>query len=57
MTKNKSDGSYSLRFTRANGKKEVSVVGYYTNGGSLDKWVVFNVKKDSTFVKFSGTGY
>ena len=57
MTKNKSDGSYWLSFTRANGKKEFSGGGYYTNGGSLDRWVEFNVETDTVLVKFSGTGY
>ena len=57
MRKNKSDGAYSLTFTRANGKKEMSGGGYYTNGGSLDRWVKFEVKSDTTFAKFSGIGY
>ncbi|MHA7831747.1 MAG: sigma-70 family RNA polymerase sigma factor [Flagellimonas sp.] len=38
-------------------KKEKSGGGYYTNGGSLDRWVKFEIKSDTTFVKFSGTGY
>lgn len=57
MRKNKTDGGYSLTFTRANGKKEISSGGYYTNGGSLDRWVKFEIKSDTTFAKFSGTGY
>ena len=57
MKKNKSDGAYSLTFNRANGKKEISGGGYYTNGGSLDHWVDFNIKKDTTIVNFSGPKY
>jgi hypothetical protein len=57
MKKNKSDGAYSLTFNRANGKKEISGGGYYTNGGSLDHWVDFSVKKDTTIVDFSGPKY
>lgn len=57
MRKNKTDGAYSLTFTRANGKKEISGGGYYTNGGSLDKWVKFEIKSDTIFAEFSGTGY
>ena len=54
MKKNKSDGAYSLTFTRSNGKKETSGGGYYTNGGSLDDWVDFKVENDTILVKFSG---
>ena len=57
MRKNKSDGGYSLTFTRANGKKEISGGGYYTNGGSLDHWVDFIVENDTTVVKFDGPKY
>jgi hypothetical protein len=57
MRKNKTDGAYSLTFTRANGKKERSGGGYYTNGGSLDHWVDFIVEKDTTIVKFDGPIY
>ncbi|WP_452218916.1 hypothetical protein [Lacinutrix undariae] len=57
MKKNKSDGAYSLTFNRANGKKEISGGGYYTNGGSLDHWVDFSIKKDTTIVDFSGPKY
>jgi len=57
MRKNKSDGAYSLTFTRANGKKEISGGGYYTNGGSLDHWVDFKVENDTTIVKFDAPIY
>ncbi|WP_411896092.1 hypothetical protein [Winogradskyella sp. A2] len=57
MVQNKSDGFYWLTFTRSDGKKEISGGGYYTNGESLDKWVKFEIKSDTTFYKFSGTGY
>ncbi len=57
MRKNKTDGAYSLTFTRANGKKAISGGGYYTNGGSLDHWVDFIVKNDTTIVKFDAPIY
>ena len=57
MKKNKSDGAYSLTFNRANGKKEITGGGYYTNGGSLDHWVDFKVDNDTTIVKFDAPIY
>jgi len=57
MKYNKSDGGYFIEFTRADGKMEKSGGGYYTNGGSLDRWVKFEIQNDTTYVKFSGTGY
>jgi hypothetical protein len=55
MNKNQSDGAYSLTFTRTNGQKEFSTGGYYSNGGSLDRWVKYEVEADTTSVEFSGT--
>ncbi|TAI48999.1 hypothetical protein [Flagellimonas allohymeniacidonis] len=52
MKDNQADGEYVLEFTRANGKKESSAAGYYTNGGSLNGWVRFEIKSDTTFIKF-----
>ena len=57
MRKNKSDGAYSLTFTRASGKNEISGGGYYTNGGSLDHWVDFIIENDTTIVKFDAPIY
>jgi len=57
MKYNKTDGAYFLEFTRSNGKKEIFKRGYYTNGGSLDRWVKFEVEKDTVVVEFSGSGY
>ena len=57
MRKNKSDGAYSLTFTRASGKKEISGGGYYTNGSSLDHWVDFIVENDTIIVKFDAPIY
>ena len=53
MTDNKSDGSYVLKFTRANGKEEISGAGYYTNGGSLDSRVIFKIEKDTVYASTS----
>ncbi|WP_298474366.1 hypothetical protein [uncultured Maribacter sp.] len=52
MRKNKTDGAYSLVFTRANGEKETADVGYYTNGFSLEIGVDFTIKNDTTIVNF-----
>ncbi len=57
MWKNESDGTYLLTFTRTNGKTEISDGGYYSNGSSLDHWVDFSVKDDTTIVKFDGPIY
>ena len=58
MTNNhKGDGAYGLIFERENGKKEQTPGGYYTNGGSLDRKVTFEIKNDSILMKFSGIGY
>lgn len=52
MMKNKADGAYTLNFIRADGTKEISNAGYYTNGKSLNYWVGIVVKKDTTLIKF-----
>ncbi|QBO59174.1 hypothetical protein [Chryseobacterium salivictor] len=52
MKNNKSDGGYVLDFIGANGEKEHTVVGYYTNGGSLDRKVKFTIETKKTLVKF-----
>ena len=57
MNKNKSDGEYILEFTRENGKKETSNAGYYSNGRAMERWIEFNVKSDTTFVKLSKMKY
>ena len=57
MKKNKTDGAYSLTFNRANGKKEISGGGYYTNGSSLDHWVNFEIENDTIIVKFDAPIY
>jgi len=53
MEKNELDGAYTLTFTRANGDKQFISAGYYTNGGSLDRSVNYNVEADTTLVEFS----
>ena len=58
MTNNqKGDGAYVLRIERENSKAEQTVGGYYTNGGSLDRKVVCEIKNDTILMKFSGMGY
>ncbi len=53
MEESKSDVSYVLQFTRGNEKEEISGVGYYTNGGSLDSRVVFVIEEDTVFASTS----
>ena len=57
MKDNKIDGSYILEFNRIGGVKEYSGGGYYTNGGSLDELVQFEIQKDTTLVKFKVSEY
>ena len=56
MKDHKSDGSYTLEFTRSNGKRESKKFGYYSNGGALDKWITLKVQNDTITPSFSGTG-
>lgn len=54
MTDNhKGDGHYGLRFEHSDGKVEQTGGGYYTNGGSLDRKVVCEIKNDTILMKFS----
>jgi len=57
MKKNKTDGSYLLKFDRSNGEKQVKGGGYYTNGTSLDHWVDFIIKNDTIIVNFDAPIY
>ena len=57
MKDNQIDGSYTLEYNRVGGEKEYSGGGYYTNGGSLNELVQFEVKKDTTLVKFKISEY
>lgn len=52
MKNNRTDGAYVLEFTRSDGKEEKRSAGYYTNGGSLNKLVRFEIKPDTVIVKF-----
>ncbi len=54
---NKGDGAYRLSFERENGNVEQTVGGYYTNGGSLDRKVMCEIKNDTILMKFNGIGY
>ena len=51
MKDNQGDGHYILEFTRSDGKKEIQTAGYYTNGGSLNSWIHFEIKSDTILVK------
>ena len=57
MEKNQSDGNYILEYISSKGVKEIIPQGYYTNGGSLDNWVEYEILPDTVLVKFSGTRY
>lgn len=57
MTNNKTDGSYILEYNRTGEQTTVYSRGYYTNGGSLDQSVQFEIKNDTTLVKFTANKY
>lgn len=52
MKNNKTDGSYTLEYELQDGSKINDNHGYYTNGGALDEWIRFDIKNDTTLVKF-----
>lgn len=52
MGNNKTDGSYTLSYTREDGSAVEENKGYYTNGGVMESWVRFEITNDSTLVKF-----
>src|SRR5690554_1150766 len=52
MTNTKGDGSYTLTFIDKNKEKKQIARGYYTNGGSLDRKVIYEIKNDTVLVDF-----
>ncbi len=54
--KNKIDGTYSLTFTRSNGKKETKYFGYYSNGNSSNEFLNVFIKKDTIIANFDSIG-
>lgn len=53
MINNKSDGAYILMFSRENSRRDtIGGQGYYTNGGSMDRRVTYNIHDDSVYVSF-----
>ncbi len=52
MKNNKSDGHYTLSFTREDGTTVNENHGYYTNGGSLESWIHFEIQNDTTVVRY-----
>lgn len=53
MKENKTDGSYGVRYTLADGRKENLKVGYYTNGAPLERSMYITIENDTTLVTFS----
>lgn len=49
---NKADGSYSIEFTRENGKTDKKQGGYYSNGKALEKTMSISIQKDSVIFNF-----
>ena len=43
-------GGYVLEYTMENGDMFETGGGYYTNGGSLDSWIRFEINQDTTLV-------
>ncbi|AZQ57867.1 hypothetical protein EJ994_03250 [Maribacter sp. MJ134] len=52
MKNNKSDGHYTLSFTREDGTTVNENHGYYTHGGSLENWIHFEIQNDTTVVRY-----
>ena len=50
MVNAKRDGGYVLEYTMENGDMFETGGGYYTNGGSLDSWIRFEINQDTTLV-------
>ncbi|MGB0897491.1 MAG: hypothetical protein ACPGU9_01745 [Flavobacteriaceae bacterium] len=57
MTKNQRDGSYVLEYNRVGKQTKFYNRGYYTNGTALDNLVQFDIKNDTTHVKFIANSY
>ena len=57
MEENRNDGSYVIEFTRRGENKVTKGFGYYTNGGALEKWAKFQIKKDTVISEFGGIRY
>jgi hypothetical protein len=53
MKENKTDGSYIILYTLANGKKENIDAGYYTNGAPIERSMYIDIQRDTTLVTFS----
>lgn len=52
MKNNTLDGSYTLSFIREDGSLTTENLGYYTNGGPLERWIRFKITHDTTLVQF-----
>jgi len=52
MKQNKVDGHYTLSYTRQDDTTVNENHGYYTNGGSLESWIRFEIQNDTTLVKY-----
>jgi len=53
MKDHRTDGSYVLTFTRSHGKMEKIGAGYYTNGISLDRRMLFIIENDTVITRTS----
>ncbi len=47
-----SDGSYTLSYIQKDSSIVETGTGYYTNGGSMDSWIRFEINNDTTTAKF-----
>ncbi len=57
MKKNVSDGNYNLEFFNFQNIKIRKNSGYYTNGSPSEKWIEFEIKKDTVVVSYSKINY
>jgi hypothetical protein len=52
MKNNRLDGSYTLSYMREDGSLVNENYRYYTNGGSSEPWIRFEIRNDTTVVNF-----
>jgi len=57
MKTNRADGTYILEFTDHKGLVKTVSAGYYTNGAPLDKSVLFEIDRDTSFIRFTPSSY
>ena len=52
MANNRTDGSYTLSYTKDSNKMDSLKTGYYTNGFPMNKKISYQIENDTTIVSF-----